>query len=160
MKNTLCAFVAAVLLAALAPVPGFAQAHDSGKHVMVQPSDLQWSDVPSLPPGAKIAVIEGPMSQAVPFTARLRLPADYAIPPHSHPAIEHVTVISGTFHMGTGDRMDRTRTMALRPGAVAIMDIGTRHFAWTAEPTEIQIHGVGPWAVNYVNPEDDPRRKK
>ena len=136
------------------------QAHDHGKHTMVLPDELKWADVPSLPPGAKIAIIEGPMNEAVPFTARLKLPANYNIPAHSHPAIEHVTVISGTFHMGTGDKLDRSKTKALTPGAVAIMQVGTRHFAWTDKETIVQIHGVGPWAVNYVNPEDDPRKKK
>ena len=74
-------------------------------HLMVMPADLKWVDVPSLPPGAKIAVIEGPMNEALPFTVRLKLPADYKVPAHWHPAIEHVTVISGTFNMGIGDKL-------------------------------------------------------
>jgi hypothetical protein len=82
-------------------------------HVMVTPNDLTWAEVPSLPPGAKVAVIEGPMDQATPFTIRLKLPADYKIPPHWHPAIEHVTVLSGTFHLGMGDKLEPTRTKAL-----------------------------------------------
>ena len=86
--------------------PATAQ-HAGPGHSMVTPGDLRWADLPSLPPGAKIAIIEGPMSQAVPFTARLRLPAGYTIPPHTHSAIEHVTVLSGVFHMGAGSRFDR-----------------------------------------------------
>ena len=128
-------------------------------HVMVMPADLKWVDVPSLPPGAKIAVIEGPMNEAVPFTVRLKLPADYKVPAHWHPAIEHVTVISGTFNMGTGDKLDQSKTTPLSAGSVAIMQPKTNHFAWTKEETIIQAHGVGPWAVNYVNPADDPRNK-
>jgi hypothetical protein len=128
-------------------------------HVMVMPADLKWADVPSLPPGAKIAVIEGPMNEAVPFTVRLKLPADYKIPAHWHPAIEHVTVISGTFNMGVGDKLDESKTTPLTAGCVAIMQPHTNHFAWTKEETIIQGHGVGPWAVNYVNPADDPRKK-
>lgn len=159
-KRTSSLAAASLALACVLPAAAPAQAHEGGKHVMVQPSDLKWSDVPTLPPGAKVAVIEGPMNEAVPFTARLKLPANYEIPAHWHPAIEHVTVISGTFNMGTGDKLDRSRTTALRPGAVAIMQVGTRHFAWTQEATEVQIHGVGPWGVNYVNPDDDPRKKK
>ena len=128
-------------------------------HLMVMPADLKWVDVPSLPPGAKIAVIEGPMNEALPFTVRLKLPADYKVPAHWHPAIEHVTVISGTFNMGTGDKLDQSKTMPLSAGSVAIMQPKTNHFAWTKEETIIQAHGVGPWAVNYVNPADDPRNK-
>ncbi len=128
-------------------------------HTMVVPSELKWAPVPSLPPGAQIAVIQGPMNQALPFTVRLKFPADYKIPAHSHPAIEHVTVISGTFNMGTGDKLDQAKTMALPPGGVAIMQAKTNHFAWTKEETIVQLHGVGPWEVTYVNPADDPRKK-
>ena len=128
-------------------------------HVMVTPNDLKWANVPSLPPGAKVAVIEGPMDQATPFTIRLKLPADYKIPAHWHPAIEHVTVLSGTFNLGMGDKIDPTKTKALSVGSMAIMQPKTNHFGWTQEETIVQVHGVGPWAVNYVNPADDPRKK-
>ena len=138
---------------------GASAAWAADTHHMVMPADLKWADVPSLPPGAKIAVIEGPMNEAVPFTVRLKLPANYKVPAHWHPAIEHVTVISGTFNMGTGDKLDQSKTTPLSAGSVAIMQPKTNHFAWTKEETIIQAHGVGPWAVNYVNPADDPRTK-
>lgn len=128
-------------------------------HIMVSPADLKWADVPSLPPGAKIAVIEGPPTEAVPFTFRLKFPANYKIPAHSHPAIEHVTVISGTFNLGFGDKLDETKAKPLSAGSVAIMQPKTNHFAWTKEEAIVQVHGVGPWTVNYVNPADDPRKK-
>jgi quercetin dioxygenase-like cupin family protein len=131
----------------------------TGAHIMVAPTDLKWADVPSLPPGGKIAVIEGPLNEAVPFTLRLKLPADYEIPAHWHPAIEHVTVLSGTFNMGMGDRLDAAKTKPLSAGSVAVMPPRTNHFAWTKEETIIQVHGVGPWAITYVNPADDPRKK-
>ena len=152
----LASTIATAAFAVLITGPSMAQAHD---HRMIQPNDLKWSDVPSLPPGAKIAVIEGPMNEAKPFTMRLRLPADYQVPAHFHTAIEHVTVISGTFNMGTGDKLDTKATRALGPGSIAIMQPGTRHFAWTKEETVVQVHGVGPWTVTYVNPADDPRKK-
>ncbi|HEU4367997.1 MAG TPA: cupin domain-containing protein [Methylomirabilota bacterium] len=144
-------------LGTLNPAAVSAQAH--GDHVMVAPTDLKWADVPSLPPGAKIAVIEGPMTEAKPFTVRLKLPANYQIPAHSHTAIEHVTVLSGTFNLGMGDKLDAKATKALGPGGVAIMQPGTRHFGWTKDETIVQLHGVGPWTVTYVNPADDPRKK-
>jgi quercetin dioxygenase-like cupin family protein len=131
----------------------------AGGHIIVTPNDLKWADVPALPPGAKIAVIEGPPTEAVPFTFRLKLPANYKVPAHSHPAIEHVTVISGTFNLGMGDKLDMEKTKPLSPGSVAIMPPKTNHFAWTKEETIVQVHGVGPWGVTYVNPTDDPRKK-
>jgi len=116
--------------------------------------------VPSLPPGAKVAVIEGPMNEAVPFTVRIRFPANYKIPAHSHEGTEHVTVLSGTVHMGTGDKLDTKKSIALTPGTISIMQPKTNHFVWTGEEAVAQVHGVGPWVVNYVNPADDPRKKK
>ncbi|MDO8414435.1 MAG: cupin domain-containing protein [Gallionellaceae bacterium] len=131
----------------------------SPAHMMVTPDELKWVDVPSLPDGAKAAMIEGPANEATAFTFRLKFPANYRIPAHWHPAIEHVTVISGIFNMGTGDELDTSKTKALSAGSVAIMQPKTHHFAWTKEETIIQVHGVGPWAINYVNLADDPRRK-
>jgi quercetin dioxygenase-like cupin family protein len=128
-------------------------------HTMVTPDELKWADVPSLPPGAKLALIEGPLSEPVPFTFRLRFPADYKIPAHWHRAIEHVTVISGTINMGVGDKLDPEKTKSLPPGSVAIMQPKTNHFLWTKEESVVQIHGIGPWVITYVNPKDDPRKK-
>ena len=143
----------------LAPA-AVAQAQATGDHQMTKPDELKWADVPSLPPAAKIAVIEGPISEAKPFTFRLRFPSNYKIPPHSHPAIERVTVLSGTLHMGLGERFDTAQGHALPVGSVAIMQPGTRHFAWTTDQeTVLQLNGNGPWGINYVNPADDPRKK-
>jgi quercetin dioxygenase-like cupin family protein len=124
---------------------------------MVMPADLKWADVPSLPKGAKIAMIEGPLSEAVPFTVRLKFPANYRIPPHWHPAVERVTVLSGTFHLGMGDTFEAKAAHALVTGATAIMQPGIHHYAWTDRETVVQLHGTGPWGITYLNPNDDPR---
>jgi len=150
--------IALIGLAPLSPsTVALAQGH--GDHKMIAPSDLTWAYVPSLPPGAKIAVIEGPLNQSIPFTFRLKLPANYKIPAHSHPAIERLTVLTGTFHLGMGDKLDTAKTHALTPGSITIMQPKTNHFGWTADETIVQLHGVGPWSVTYVNPADDPRKK-
>jgi quercetin dioxygenase-like cupin family protein len=146
-----------VALAFLVTPPTWAGTH--GSHVTVTPADLQWADVPSLPPGAKIAVIEGPLNEAVPFTFRVKLPANYKIPAHSHPASERVTVLSGTFNIGAGDMFDQAKTKALPAGSVSIMEANTNHFAWTTEETIVQLNGVGPWGITYANAADDPRKK-
>lgn len=156
-------FFALALLSAYvfgAPLPLHAQHQQHhADHLMVVPADLKWSPVPSLPAGAEITVIEGPLSRQGPITARIKFPANYRLPAHTHPVIEHVTVLTGTFHMGAGDKLDTTKTKALTPGGFAIMQPGTRHFAWTAEETIVQVHSVGPWGITYVNPADDPRNK-
>ena len=126
-------------------------------HVMASPDELQWSDVASMESGAQIAVIEGALGEARPFTFRLKLPADYRLEPHIHPAYERVTVLSGTLHFAHGAAFDEAATTALPAGGVAIMPPGAPMFGYTEEETVIQLHGTGPWGIEYVNPDDDPR---
>jgi quercetin dioxygenase-like cupin family protein len=130
-------------------------------HAFFQLRDMKWTDGPaSLSKGAKIALLEGNPSQEGPFTIRLQLPDGFIIQPHWHPAVEHVTVISGTFNIRMGEKLDTSAGHALTPGAFAFMPPGMRHFAWTKGETVIQLHGMGPWKINYVNPADDPRNQK
>lgn len=129
-------------------------------HLMILPREMKWADAPpSLPPGAKVALMEGDPTQKGPFTMRLQLPANYRIPAHHHPTDEHVTVISGSLYMGLGDRLDTTKGRALTPGSFALMKTGIRHFAYTRKPAVIQLHGVGPWGIVYVDPKEDPRNR-
>jgi len=129
-------------------------------HVMVTPGDVAWGEGPaSLRPGTKAAVIEGDPKLAGLFTMRLKLPAGFQIPPHWHPADEHVTVLAGTFHMGLGESFDAATAKPLTVGSFAVMPAKAAHFAFTKEETVIQLHGLGPWGINYVNPSDDPRKK-
>jgi len=128
-------------------------------HQMAAPNDLTWAPVASLP-GAQIAVIEGPLDQpGVPFTARIKFAANSKVPPHWHSTTEHVTVMSGVLNMGLGDQLDTGKSQALGPGSVSIMQPGTHHFAWFGEDTVLQLHGIGPWTVTYVNPADDPKNQ-
>lgn len=134
-----------------------ALAQHAGEHIMLDPSELVWKDLPSLP-GVKIAVIEGPLDQKVPIMFRLKFPAKFKVPPHWHPGTEHITIISGTLHMGLGSHFEQSNTRALGPGSISIMQPGTHHYVWTNEETIGQVHSVGPWSVNYVNPADDPAK--
>ncbi|RKH57778.1 cupin domain-containing protein [Corallococcus llansteffanensis] len=134
-------------------------ARAASQHLMVRPDDVRWGPpAAALPPGAQMAVIEGdPAAAGKLFTFRFRFPAGYRIPPHFHPADEHVTVLSGELLMGMGEKFDASKAQALPPGSFAVMPATLRHFAFTRQPTEVQIHAVGPWGITYVNPEDDPR---
>lgn len=145
-------------LAFMLPSEAPAQAH---AHTSTAPTEMKWVDVPSLPPGARMAVLEGPMNEAVPFTARIKLPAHYRVPAHWHPATERITVLSGTFYMGMGDVLDTAKGTAVPAGGFAMMQPKTHHFVYTtSEPVELQLHSTGPWGVTYLNPADDPRKKQ
>ena len=149
----------ALALAALGPTVAWAQDPSNVDQIMVVvPADLKWEDSKATP-GAKVAVIEGPPNEAVPFTFRVKLPADYKVSPHWHRALEHVTVLSGTYNFGTGDKFDKEKTKALLPGSTVIIQPKTNHFIWTSEETVLQVHGVGPQDLNFVDPADDPRKK-
>lgn len=155
MNKKLCA--AAVF--SVAAGFGAAAWAEVGGMILMTPDEIQWTESPALPPGAKVAVIEGKMSEEGPITARIRFPADYTLPPHWHPGVERVTVLSGTFNYGMGDMLDMQKTKALGPGSLVVMPPKMSHFVWTNEETVIQLNVMGPWAINYVNPADDPRKK-
>jgi len=129
-------------------------------HIMLAPKEIQWVDAPpALPPGAKGAIIEGDPKAAGAFTMRLKIPNGYTISPHFHPGDEHVTVIKGAFHMGMGDVVDKKAAKALPVGSFMVMPKGTHHYGFARGETIVQVHGIGPWGLTYVNPADDPRSK-
>ena len=150
-------FVAAAVVGAACFVIPQAYADDAKTHTMVTPDQIEWKDAPGLPPGTKVAVIEGPMNEAVPFTMRIKLPANTKIPPHWHPNVEHVTVLAGTFNIELGDTADGSKTMAVPVGGFTVMQPQTHHFVVQKEEVIVQVHGVGPWQITYINPADDPR---
>ena len=115
-------------------------AQHAGEHIMLDPSELTWKDLPSLP-GVKIAIIEGALDQQVPIMFRLKFPADFKVPPHWHTGVEHITIISGTLHMGIGNVFDTSKTRALKAGSVSVMQPGTDHYVWTSEETIGQVRG-------------------
>lgn len=124
-------------------------------------ADVQWkAGPPSLAAGAKFAVLEGDPTKEGAFTMRLWFPDAFKIQPHWHPKVEHVTVISGTFNIGMGDKFDQTATREMPAGTFGFWPAEMRHFAWAKGDTVLQLHGVGPWMINYVNPSDDPRKPK
>ena len=125
------------------------------------PAEVKWKDGPgSLPAGAKFAVLEGDPAKEGPFVMRLWLPDGFRIPPHWHPKVERVTVVSGTFNLGMGEKFDQSATREMPAGTFGFWPAGMRHFAWAKGETVLQLHGTGPWMITYVNPADDPRGAK
>jgi quercetin dioxygenase-like cupin family protein len=129
-------------------------------HVLVRPDSLKWAaGPPFLQAGAQIAIVSGDPSKEGLYVLRLKLPAGFKVAPHMHPNDENVTVISGTFNIAMGDKFDDAKGPALKAGGFAIAPKGMAHYAWFPEETIIQIHGLGPSGITYVNPADDPRKK-
>ncbi len=128
---------------------------------LFSPAKIKWQEgPPSLPKGAKIAVLEGDPTKEGPFVFRVKVPDGYRIPPHMHPKIERVTVISGTFHIGMGDKFDEKSGKAMPAGTYGHWPAGMQHFVWVEGETVVQFHGTGPWTIKYINPADDPRSEK
>ena len=136
-----------------------AGAPPSSTPVMVSASGLTWGAAPPvLPAGAKMAVVSGDPGKAELFAIRLQLPAGYNIAPHWHPTDEHVTVLSGTFGLGMGETSGNVKD--LPTGSYALMPANMRHFAKAVTATTVQVDGMGPFVLNYVNAADDPSKKK
>ena len=147
-----------VLLTSLITFAASAFAQDMG---LYPPSEIKWRDGPgSMQAGAKFAVLEGDPGKDGPFVMRLWFPDGFKIAPHTHPKVERITVISGTFNLGMGETFDASKTREMPVGTFGHWAADMRHFAWTKGETVLQLHGVGPWTITYVNPADDPRVKK
>lgn len=154
--------IAAVLLCSLA---GSAPAQMGGQmpqHQMVAASEVKWGPgPPGLPPGATVAALYGdPAKEGLPFVLRVKLPDGYKVAAHWHPVDETVTVLQGGLQLGLGDKFDEAALKTLGPGAFAVMPGKTHHFAASKGETIFQISAIGPFAITYVNPVDDPRNKK
>ena len=124
---------------------------------MTNTQDIKWGDAPpSVPKGAKIAVLHGDPGKEGPFTMRLQIPNGYKIAPHWHSKDENLTVISGAMYLGMGEKMDMKSAHALKPGGYHYLPAKTNHFAFSKGTTVVQVSGDGPFDINYVNPADNP----
>ena len=155
----------ASVMTALAILGGGARilAQGHAAHVIQTPAEAAWGPAPPIiPVGAQIAVLSGDPGKPVPYAVRLKFPANYAIPAHSHPTDENVVVTTGALTFGMGDKLAKgaagNKTLAV--GGYALMPANMNHFAFTTSETTIVLYGVGPVEFKYVNPGDDPRNAK
>lgn len=119
---------------------------------------LTWGPAPAVfPVGAKMAVVSGDPGKAAPFVVELSMPDGYKIPPHFHPTDESVEVIKGTFLVGMGDTLDVAKTQAMKTGAKGSLPAGAHHYAVAKGATTVSVSAMGPFAMTYVNPADDPQ---
>jgi len=133
---------------------------DEKDHVVVTPDKIKWGPAPpSLQKGAEAAVLVGDPTKKGAYAIRVKMPDGYKVMPHWHPTDENVTVIQGTFNIGRGEKFDQSATQEMPAGSYMRMPKGMRHFAWAKGEVIVQVHGEGPFEINYVNPADDPRKK-
>jgi quercetin dioxygenase-like cupin family protein len=126
----------------------------------INADDVKWGPVPpNIAAPAQLAVISGDPSKEGLFVMRLKMPAGYKVPAHYHPQYENVTVLTGEFHVGMGDKLDTDKGMLLRPGGYVEAPAKMHHYAWVTSDTIVQIAGPGPFGIIYVDPADDPSKK-
>ena len=126
----------------------------------INSDDVKWGPVPpNIAAGAQLAVISGDPSKEGPFVMRLKMPAGYKVPAHYHPQYENVTILTGEFHVGMGDKLDTDKGMLLRPGGYVEAPAKMHHYAWVTSDTIVQLAGPGPFGIIYVDPTDDPSKK-
>jgi quercetin dioxygenase-like cupin family protein len=130
-------------------------------HTAVTPADFKWGPPPpALPAGAQAAVLHGDPGKEGPFVVRVKFPDGYAIQPHRHPNDEHVTILEGELHYAMGEKFDASALRAYPVGSFLVARKEMAHFVRAKGATMIQIHGIGPFTLTYVNAADDPRNKK
>jgi quercetin dioxygenase-like cupin family protein len=136
--------------------------HAQKTHVLADPKEANWGPAPPmLPSGAQMAILSGDPTKPAPYVVRLKFPANYAIPAHTHPTDEHVVVVSGAVTWGMGNKLMKGAASArtLPVGGFALMPADVPHFAYTMEESTVVLFGQGPVEFKYVNPSDDPRSR-
>lgn len=157
MKRSLGYFIALVI------VCGSAAAQPPAKgpaHMLLTPPEIKWGAPPPVfEKGMSFTVIAGDPGMAGPYVVRAKMPAGYKIAPHWHPTDEHVTVLAGALALGMGEKFEKAGMKTLPAGGYALLPADMRHFAMATTATTIQVHGQGPFVLNYVNPADDPSKR-
>jgi hypothetical protein len=156
MRRFLVASLVVLLVAAGAAL---AQGTAS-QHVLVEGKELKWGAPPPIfEQSAKFTVVSGDPGKAGLYVVRLDMPAGYKIMPHWHPTDEHVTVLSGTFALGMGEKFEESKMKALQANGYALLPAEMRHYAMAKSRAVVQVHGMGPFQLTYVNPADDPSKR-
>jgi quercetin dioxygenase-like cupin family protein len=150
-----------LVLSALAVVPALSAmaADKADESVFIEPAKLKWQDAPpTVPKGAKVAVLYGDPGKEGPIAFRIKVPAGYKIPPHWHTNAEYLTIISGAFYFGSGDKPDKAQEHMMKAGAFHYLPAKAHHYAYAKAETVVQVQSTGPFDINYVNPDDDPQK--
>jgi hypothetical protein len=128
------------------------------EHVIYRPNEVRWQNGPaSFEAGAQFSVLDGDPGASGVFTMQIKMPDGFVINPHWHPNVERVTVLKGTFHLGSGEAVNKEAAQALPQGTYTSMPKKMVHHAIAEGETIVQLTSAGPWEIHYVKPEHDPR---
>ena len=134
------------------------KAMPASAHPMMNLSDLKWGDAPpSLPKGAKMAVLNGDPGKSGNFVVVAKFPSGYKVAPHWHSTDENVTILSGDLMMGSGDNADMKMAHSMKAGGYSFVPAKSHHWVVAKGETTIQISAAGPFDIHYINPSDDPQ---
>src|SRR5215475_12862220 len=118
------------------------------------PSEMKWSAQGGLAlPGLEQTTLIGDPSKPGPYTIRLKFPAGFKVAPHTHPDSREVTVLSGTWYTGYGEKAEAANLKELPVGSFYTEPAGIAHYIEIREPTVIQVSGTGPSGRKFVSPD-------
>jgi quercetin dioxygenase-like cupin family protein len=139
---------ALVIAALIAAAPLSLAIAAAGTPSITPAEKLSWGPAAGLPPGAQVAVLYGDPTAKGPFAIRLKFPAGYEIPTHSHPTDELITVISGGGRMAFGENASAGDAQPLALGAFMDLPAGAWHHLWIDADTVVELHSTGPFEVH------------
>jgi uncharacterized RmlC-like cupin family protein len=138
------------------------RSHHPGQAIFraVLPEQIDWQAFPAFPPGVRLAAVVGEPAKAGPYVIRVKVPGGTKLMPHRHAEDRVYTVISGVFYVGVGDRFDEHALQVFPPGSVIVLPGDTPHFHFAKSGEYVtQITAIGPLALEYLDPADDPRKQ-
>lgn len=160
MRKSILLLVSIVLAIAAMAVAQDTKSDMKSSMVMSTADELTWGAPPPVfEQNAQFTVVSGDPSKAGLYVVRLKMPAGYKIMPHWHPTDEHATVLSGTFALGMGDKVDEASMKEMPAGSYGLLPATMHHYAMAKTDCIVQVHGMGPFALTYVNPNDDPSKR-
>ncbi len=87
-----------------------------------------------------------------PFVIRIHHDAGYVVLPHTHPQDENITVLTGSWALGMGSRVNLAALEPMEQGALGFVPKKMAHFGYAKVETTLQVHGIGP----FINVPLDP----
>lgn len=127
--------------------------------IFIEPDQLNWGEIPAFP-GALCAILTGNPSKEGFYLLRLKLPANYKVAPNWQTKTIFVTVISGSYHIGVGDKFDLQQGKTLGTLSSVVIPSKSHLYFWTTQEAVLQIHGLGPWDIHFIDPAQDPRKAR